>query len=506
MNRSVSSHTSVSAAHSSSSSPARTSASIITSNTSVLLSHTSSPIETNGNKGASVSVPMTSDSALSSSKVTSATTVNKGKSVVNSSSAATTVTSDVRSITTTNPSEDTSLNITTSKTASITSTSIRTQTNGATNVVTSVRTSQSDSPVSKVTSIVTETGKWTSSTSTIVDHPESTFSTPVSITVVENGKSSLSVPPLVTVFSTTSESNGSVLTFTHIIANPTGFIGGMQDTRDSSFLSNGGKVAGVFVVVGVIAATLFLFAYLAFRRRRNEARRRRRWIAGIQRPLPLPPDPFEDPREVPPMMQIDDHDWNQRRDIIADNPSLPHPHDGPSIGLGLTGIEPQKPEGPFSDLYACDTNEVGLAISTGPVMRRRSFAQSSPSLYPPTLPADDVGLVGEDVGPHLSKPELAGPQSLPDGKTEHKVPPRPPRSPFREGPVKYVYPITPPSSASSHEHDSPTSKPPTPELYKFPSSAFFTGQPTRSKTSQDDVLARPTLLDVRHRSSESPPE
>lgn len=61
-------------------------------------------------------------------------------------------------------------------------------------------------------------------TSTITDRPERTLSSAVVLTTVNSvGKTSLTIPPIVTILSTSTEANGSFVTFTHVVANPTGF-------------------------------------------------------------------------------------------------------------------------------------------------------------------------------------------------------------------------------------------------------------------------------------------
>lgn len=61
------------------------------------------------------------------------------------------------------------------------------------------------------------------------------------------------------------------------------------------FLNDGGAVAGVFVVVGLVVATIAaIVAFILCKRRR-----RRRIRLSISRPLPFPENPFEDPRASP---------------------------------------------------------------------------------------------------------------------------------------------------------------------------------------------------------------
>jgi len=269
-----------------------------------------------------------------------------------------------------------------------------------------------------------------------------------------------------------------------VVANPTGFVGGAQDVG-SSFLQSEGKVAGVFLVVGVVAATLILLIFMACRRRRKKSSRRTRWLAGIERPLPVPEDPFEDPRDPPMVQNIHygpaDMPWDGR---YRKNPSSKNSADGTGTGgLGLTSID-HGPTDTYNSAYAYKPNEIGLATSPELGQSRRSLAQSSPSLYPPTLPNDDDDSVYEEVDlkPKSDVPPLA--------------PPRPPRSHLRDGlKTQESYPMTPPPSVSSH---SSSSKPPSPiaDLFRSTLSTFPVESPL-----QEDVLHRRTLLDVRPRVS-----
>lgn len=75
------------------------------------------------------------------------------------------------------------------------------------------------------------------STSTVIDKPETTLTSPVFSSVTDsNGRASLSVPPLVTSLGISSNSDGSYVTVTHIEANPTGIFG----VSDTSTVKNSG--------------------------------------------------------------------------------------------------------------------------------------------------------------------------------------------------------------------------------------------------------------------------
>jgi hypothetical protein len=226
--------------------------------------------------------------------------------------------------------------------------------------------------------------------------------------------------------------------------------------------------------VGIVTAGILITAFLCFWRRHQATRRRKRWIAGIQRPLPSPPDPFEDPRDPPSPMRAlyPDHppltNWDVRRHTLLEdeNPLPLNPHNS---SLGLSGLGP---------VY--NQHQFGLAVTTpSPDMRqnsRVSLAQSSPSIYPATLPAGpDEDLMFEEG---IMRPPVA----------PAPAPPRPPRSLLRDysarKSVEYN-PMTPPPSDSSH----PSTKAPSPVMDRQPSL-------TRRNPSHDDVLSRRTLLDV----------
>lgn len=326
--------------------------------------------------------------------------------------------------------------------------------------------------------IITKPGKSSSTTSTITDRPETTLSSAIPITVVDplDGKTSLSFPAVLILYSTTSEPDGSFVTFTHVVANPTGLLdGGQTATATSGFLSNGGKVAGVFVTVGIVFATLTLLACLAAKRRRERSRQRRRWIETIQKSPPSPQDPFQDP--VPTMVQYGNNGnsllFTQQREVFIEE-------SGNSYGLlGNKGADRHGFENQADNLRHLDDREIGLAVSTGP---DPELAQYSPSLYPPTLPPTEperTDLVMEHDTINLP--------SAPIGK----VPPRPPRSHLRET-AKFAerYPMTPPSSVSSHEREPE----PSPELHSLTPPNIAPSSPVRN-----NILARPTLLDVRQR-------
>ncbi|KAJ7092696.1 hypothetical protein C8R44DRAFT_891132 [Mycena epipterygia] len=321
-------------------------------------------------------------------------------------------------------------------------------------------------------------------TSTITDAPESTLAKPSFISVVDSkGKTSFIAPPLVTILSTSRESNGSFVTFTHVVANPTGFSQAISAGR-SSFFHNAGAVAGVFLVVGAILTTIAAVAiFFMCRRRRRRRERHRRWLISVNRPRAMADDsqdPFQDPRTAPsPPMRSVDHDWEFQPDQGSSG-----------NGLGLYNVpqtsRSEHPEQYGRDFNNVDRNEIGLAISTN--RSRPSLAQSSPSIYPPSLPP----AANED---HLEEEAPSQPQRYSDTSA---APPRPRRSHLRVTPSKGQL-ITPPSSVSSHSPVSEFTGP-----FGFtpadgePSSAVQQGHLQRT-----EIMGRRTLLDVRPRSQDS---
>ncbi|GLB36123.1 putative rab subfamily of small GTPases [Lyophyllum shimeji] len=307
-------------------------------------------------------------------------------------------------------------------------------------------------------------------TSTITDRPVSTFSSPVAVSVVDpnNGRVSLTTPAVVTVFSTSSGANGELVTFTHVVANPTGFSAENQ-VSSAGFLGNHGAAAAVFVV-----------------------NRRQRWLAGLQQPMPS--NPFEDPSDPPPMRSVNDNhqdiNWdgsapfafgNEEPRRLSMHSSSSHHHNDvtPLVGIG-SGMSPRRVPVPKDDLYTNESRVVGFGVGYGRAFNddrrdRASLAQSSPSIYPASLPPsgdeETIDATQSPISEHSS------------GSSSRKVvagaPPRPPRSHLRRSITKPydVYPVTPPTSVSSHA----PSKPPSPIL------------------DQTKVTGRRTLLDVRPR-------
>ncbi|KAJ6604622.1 hypothetical protein DFH09DRAFT_1123313 [Mycena vulgaris] len=303
-------------------------------------------------------------------------------------------------------------------------------------------------------------------TSTITDAPESTLSSPSFVSVVVNGKTSFTAPPLITILSTSSEANGSFVTFTHVVANPTGFSQAISGGH-SSFFHNAGAVAGVFLVAGVIVTAIAAFGIFFFcRRRRRRRERHRRWLMNINRPRPITDgsqDPFDDARtpRSPPMRSLD-RNWN----IPAEAPG------SSGHGLGLYDVpQPRHDEHPEEhERYEHTERRDGY----DDIDRQRDC----PSIYPASLPP------ANDDHDHTFEEAQSQPQRYSDSSV---APPRPRRSHLRDLPSKAPL-ITPPSSVSSHSPTSDFGGP-----FGFSSAD---GEPSAGHFQLNDIIQRRTLLNV----------
>ncbi|KAJ7244770.1 hypothetical protein B0H12DRAFT_801953 [Mycena haematopus] len=331
-------------------------------------------------------------------------------------------------------------------------------------------------------------------TSTITDTPESTLAKPSFISVVDsNGKTSFTAPPLVTILSTSREGNGSLVTFTHVVANPTGFSQAIAGGR-GSFFHNAGAVAGVFLVIGVILTAIVAFAtFIMCRRRRRRQEAHRRWLISVNRPRPMadePQDPFDDPRSASsPPMRVVPRAWDPPTGWETQQARAGH-RESFTSGLGLLDAPPNQHnlilEEPRAEHYhPMNRNEIGLAITTNE--SKPSLAQSSPSIYPPSLPA-----VNDDHEEPVPQPPYRDTSSPPP-------PPRPRRSHLRDAPSKGL--LTPPGSVSDH---SPVSEVAATSPWGFASKDHELSTIQMHGSSQlNEIMGRKTLLDVRPRSQES---
>ncbi|KAI0361550.1 hypothetical protein OH77DRAFT_441718 [Trametes cingulata] len=249
-------------------------------------------------------------------------------------------------------------------------------------------------------------------TSTITDQPETTLSTPVFVTVTNSDhRTSLSVPPIFTSIVVSELPDGGLVSYTHVIANPTG-IYGVEVDNPMGFFANSGAVAGVFLAVGIVVTAIGVGICLFIRRRR-----RPRFIDTISRPLPMPENPFEDPRDfTPPNMRyalghpegstlvigpMSRPSGDTRRSSSGRSSSTRSTDRYHGLGLAGVGAHGRSASMGSARLssemrqhhLSGQSGVVGLAITTDQRVEsarsRRpepSSARSSPSFYPPTLP------------------------------------------------------------------------------------------------------------------------
>jgi len=224
--------------------------------------------------------------------------------------------------------------------------------------------------------------------------------------------------------------------------------------------------------------------FILCRRRRRRRERHRRWLISINRPRPMADgfqDPFQNPGSAPsPPMRVVRHPWDTE---------VPTAHqDFSANGLGLYNV-PQTHQNEHVEEHrqhydAIDRNEIGLAITTN--QSKPSLAQSSPSIYPPSLPPTN------DDDPF--KESYSQPQRYSDAPVP---PPRPRRSHLRDAPSKGQL-LTPPSSVSSHSPISEFGSP-----FGFTSADSEPLTPQLGPSRLDEIIGRRTLLDIRPRSQDS---
>ncbi|KAI0825075.1 hypothetical protein BC628DRAFT_1419444 [Trametes gibbosa] len=340
--------------------------------------------------------------------------------------------------------------------------------------------------------------------STITDQPETTLSSPVFVTVTDkNHHTTLSEPPVFTSVIVSQLPDGQFTSYTHVIANPTGIYGVTIDNQ-KGFFANSGLVAGVFLVVGVVAASIAVGVCLFIRRRR-----RPRFIDTISRPLPMPENPFEDPRPVsPPEMHYRSSftdstilitrpargsgDTRRPNQSPFDERGHRRSNSGESSGgrsagryngLGLAGVGAHGRStsmGSTNEVHAARSRHqsgqsgvVGLAITsdqridgTSPRTPREATsasARSSPSIYPPTLPSlrnEDIGL-GELVDVPLGRSGSAGSTPSIHSVTRKPVPtPEPEPDPPRPQPEGVVAPTPLPPTQQTTTPTRPPIVPP----------------------------------------------
>uniref|UniRef100_A0A8H7YAK2 Mid2 domain-containing protein n=1 Tax=Psilocybe cubensis TaxID=181762 RepID=A0A8H7YAK2_PSICU len=357
---------------------------------------------------------------------------------------------------------------------------------------TTIPTPTTSHSVGTTTSVVVVKAPLNQSTSTVTQTADTTLSSAVILTSTQsNGSKVVTTPALVTLMSTSTESDGALTTVTHIVANPPNLGNTQQLSSDNGPLHKQGVLAGICVVVGIVAATAAIGLIFCIRRQRR-VNRRKRWLAGMQhqRPASLATDPFRDPQESyqgPAMRSVGstrDRNWDQGSGGSPLLSQEPMSHEQRNIFGGLSLIPDPYPAAhsinPHNQAHY-EYPHAGIAYTTdmaNPIapFKRHSLTPSSPSIYPATLPPDDNERP-EAGDPNLEpvQKELISPVSL------STVPPRPPRSHLRESAKfgHYAAPLTPPESNSSHNSQ--------------PSS------PVADTNRPQDFFTRRTLLDVRNR-------
>ena len=262
------------------------------------------------------------------------------------------------------------------------------------------------------------------------------------------------------------------------------------DNAVRRFLSNGGAVAGVFAVIGlIVAAVAAIIAFILCKRRR-----RRRIRQSISRPLPYPDNPFEDPRQspIPAQMRYANTEATHRnlvgaglglergqRNLLDDEfdppqgslnrshpPSIHSRHSSrhgseiiqtlAGIGSGVKSVG--KPpfdssavyNGPFAEYHTfqpshqqrpSNGSSIGVAITNDKVQERSlptprhikrvsvtpSAAPSTPSIYPATLPGGEEDVNTESSHGPMTPSTTEQASSLFDVKPPPAIPVRPPR-------------------------------------------------------------------------------
>ncbi|OCB90098.1 hypothetical protein A7U60_g2656 [Sanghuangporus baumii] len=418
-------------------------------------------------------------------------------------------------------------------------------------------------------------------------HVDSTLSTPQGVTISSGGSTFVTTPAVFTSISVSSGKDGTPLaTFTSVFANPT-TVPQTASLSDSSFWDKKGVVAGVFTAVGLIMLASILGIIYLCRRQRRETGRPFAKPARFHR-FSDPPEMSQQPTTYQPVrprrFPIDD----PQRYLLAPSITSGHSngHEDPAMmrsasrtssdahqpgALGLTGVlanssgEMQDYHGPFSDYHRYistgDTRlstppgeTVGMAATTdfspkeskpereaesGPAAaaERRSApspAPSSPSIYPPSLPAvpetdeDDYLFYERETKRGRPESQLPSPppravvNDAPDPRnpfsspldpvyeSAHKqtVSPQPPRIVTNQA----YRPLTPPDSSAGHSPSTPQSPEPgesTKPLNVAPYSNTFLG---RSVSMRTEFLPRPKRSPLRlsasgaslHQNSELP--
>ncbi|KAK0456567.1 hypothetical protein EV421DRAFT_73674 [Armillaria borealis] len=387
-----------------------------------------------------------------------------------------------------------------------------------------------NSGASRATGIVAPSVNPAASTVSTV---HSTLPQAIGVTVTgPNGQTSVTFPSFVTVLSTATESDGTVVTESAVVSNPTG-LGQPDKNGNSSFFSNTSAVAGTFAAVGIVVFAVLALLLVCCRRRRRQ-RARTRWLTAITQPPSYPlhddadrdpfeeDDPFEDPRNPPQMAQVTNapqttyinrdqrHEDSEHVDTEESTTNLLGARNFAAAPLGSGPTTRTQEEGPFSDVNTFSPQEaIGLAITTNsPVPSLRS-RQSTPSLY------SDSPQVHGDADSFYDIDSGSPPPVPPKTETRPAAPPaipRPPRSILRGTPPSRgseYRPLTPPDSVESQRFSisSSSAGPATPTGLGFATGSSLDHETAKLATplaptlSPTAILTRRTLLDIRPRPS-----
>ncbi|KAK0208240.1 hypothetical protein DFS33DRAFT_425281 [Desarmillaria ectypa] len=350
---------------------------------------------------------------------------------------------------------------------------------------------------------------------TTVSTVHSTLPQAIGVTVTgSDGQTSVTFPSFVTVLSTATESNGTVVTESAVVSNPTGL--GQPDTSSNSFFNNTSAVAGTFAAVGIVVFAVLALLFACYRRRRRQ-RERTRWDPFEEE------DPFSDSRNLPQMAQVTNtpqttytnkdqrHDDSEHGDTEDSTSHLLGVRNFAAASLGTGPTTRIQEEGPFSDVNAFSPQEaIGLAITTNyPVPPSLHSRQSTPSLYsdPPQVNGDTDSFYDVDLQPPVPPKTETRPAPPPI--------PRPPRSILRGTPPSSQFrgseyrPLTPPDSLESQRLSLSSSSggPSTPTGLGFATGSSLDHEPAKLANplaptlSPAAILTRRTLLDIRPRPS-----
>ncbi|KAH9065725.1 hypothetical protein EDB87DRAFT_1592851 [Lactarius vividus] len=321
------------------------------------------------------------------------------------------------------------------------------------------------------------------------DSPTTTFSSTVFIQTTNSlGQTTSFAPPQITSTFTSTLSNGGIVTFTEVVANPT-LSPNKGSSSSSQFFHNKGAVAGVFLIVGLAAASICLWIFFFVRRRR----RRRRIdhetavsaslaAAGYNR---APIDDEEDFGPGPGM--------RERFNSMSSHPTISTP-----ITEEERAAEAAATSAGLYDPYTDFNRPIGATAgfvpthSDSPTQRGRDNSYSSGTSRPPGtghVPRYSTGSLD---------PLLVGMAVAPLGTPGPSVPPTPtlpPRSPRR--PTAVHLQRSQENAAANSTRDSERSSSPDDRL--DPALASLQTDNTKSQELRDDVDYSRPVLEIRNR-------